>query len=91
MLALLELLGWLAEIAGLDLKTMKPAGRAVVVILYGGLGLLFLCAGFLPLFDHDKDGLKIFGGLVVAAIGFGLLARIVYGLVELRRLNRGAN
>jgi hypothetical protein len=88
MLALFELLGWIADIAGLDLKTMKPVTRVLVVIVFGGFGLLFLCAGLLPLFDSDKDGLKIFGGLVVSAIGFGLLARIIYGLVELRR-NRG--
>jgi hypothetical protein len=85
----LELLGWLAEIAGLDLKTMKPATRGIVVVFYGLLGLLFVCVGLIPLFDHDKDGLKISAGLLVSAIGAAFLARIIYGLVELRRLDRG--
>ena len=90
MLALLDLLGWIADIIGLDLKTMGPVARVFVIVVYGAFGLLFLCAGFVPLFDDEKDGVKIFGGLAVSAVGAALLARIAYGLVELRRTKGGA-
>jgi hypothetical protein len=88
MLAFLELLGWVADLVGLDLKTMKPVTRVIAVVLYGLFGLLFLCAGFVPLFDREADGVKIFGGVLVSAIGAAFLVRIAYGLAELRRLNR---
>ena len=91
MLAFLELLGWIADIVGLDLKTMKPMTRVVAVVLYGLFGLLFLCAGVFPLFDREADGVKVFGGLLVSAVGAAFLARIAYGLVELRRPNSERN
>ena len=89
MWVLLEVLGGAADILGIDLKTMGPVRRVIAVVLWVSFGLLFLCGGFVPLFEREADGLKIFGGLVVSAIGAGFLARIGYGLLELRRLNRG--
>ena len=91
MLAFLELIGWVADIVGLDLKEMKPATRVIAVLSYGLFGLLFLGAGVLPLFDREVDSVKILGGLLVSALGAAFLARIAYGLVELRRVNRGRN
>jgi hypothetical protein len=91
MLALLELLGWVADLVGLDLKTMGPVARVIAVVLWGLFGLLFLCAGLVPLFDREADNVKLFGGLLVSAIGAAFLIRIGYGLLELRRLNRERN
>ena len=90
MLEFIELLVWIADIASLNIETMTPAKRAICVAIYGLLGLLFAGAGLMPLFDDKFDGWKIFGGLVVSMIGVGFLARIVYGLLALRRLNRGS-
>jgi hypothetical protein len=87
MWVLLEVLGGAADILGIDLKTMGPVRRVIAVVLWGLFGL-FLCGGFVPLFEREADGLRIFGGLVVSAIGAGFLIRIGYGLLELRRLNR---
>jgi hypothetical protein len=91
MLEFLELLVWIADIASLNIETMTPAKRAICVAFYGFLGLLFAGVGVVPLFgDEPRSGLAIFGGLVVSLIGVGFLARIAYGLLALRRLNRGA-
>ncbi len=47
--------------------------------------------GLIPLFGGEpRSGLAIFGGLIVSMIGVGFLARIAYGLLALRRLNRGS-
>jgi hypothetical protein len=89
MWAIIEVLGWIADIIGLDLKVMSPAARVFVIVVYGLFGLVFLGAGFIPLLERDADGWRIAGGLTVSALGFALLARIVYGLIEIRRLNRG--
>ena len=86
MLAFIELLSWIAEIAMLDLKRLKPADRVIVGIFYGLLGTLFLCAGVVSLFDDTRELWKMIGGLVVAGIGLALLARLAYGIVEVRRL-----
>ena len=91
MLAFIELLDWLAQIAMLDLKRLTPAGRVTIVIFYGLLGVLFLCAGVVSLFDDSRELWKMIGGVVVALLGLGLLARLAYGLVELRRLSREHN
>ena len=91
MLEFLELLAWIAEIASLDIETMTPAKRGICVAIYGFFGLLFAGIGLAPLFgDEPHSAWKIFGGLIVSMIGAGLLARIAYGLLALRRPNRGS-
>jgi hypothetical protein len=91
MLEFLELLVWIAEIASLNIESMTPAKRAICVVIYGALGLLFAGAGLIPLLGEEpRSGLAIFGGLIVSMIGVGFLARIAYGLLALRRLNRGS-
>ena len=91
MIEFIELLVWIDSIVSLNIETMTPAKRAVCVAIYGSLGLFFAGVGVLPLFDDEpRSLLKIFGGLVVSLIGVGFLARIAYGLLALRRLNRGS-
>ena len=91
MLEFLELLVWIDSIASLNIETMTPAKRAICIVIYGALGLFFAGAGVLPLFDSEpRSGWAIFGGLIVSMLGVGFLARIAYGLMALRRLNRGS-
>ena len=91
MLEFLELLVWIDDIASLNIETMTPAKRAICVVIYGALGLLFTIVGLAPLFDDEpRSSLEIFGRVIVSLIGIGFLARITYGLVALRRLNRGS-
>ena len=87
MLAFVELLGWVADIIGLDLKTMSPLRRVIAVVLWGLFGLLFLCGGLVPLLGGETDSVTVFGGLLVSVVGAGFLARITYGLVQVHRLN----
>ena len=91
MLEVIEFLAWIAEIANLDIETMTPVKRTICIVIYGAIGLLFAGGGLVPLFDDKPDsGAKIVGGLLVSALGIGFLARIAYGLLALRRLNRGS-
>ena len=91
MLAFVELLGWVADLVGLDLKAMKPVTRVIAVVFWGFFGLLFLCAGLVPLFDREADGVKILGGVLVSVVGAAFLVRIGYGLIGLRRIDRERN
>jgi hypothetical protein len=91
MIEFIELLVWIDSIVSLNIETMTPARRAVCVAIYGSLGLLFAGGGVASLVgDEPRSVLAILAGVTVSLIGLGFLARIVYGLLALRRLNRGS-
>ena len=90
MLAVLELFVWIDHIAGLDIEKMSPARRVACIVVYGAIGLALAVAGIVSFFDDYSGVGKILVGVVVMALGIGFLARIVYGLLVLRRMRREA-
>ena len=90
MLAVLELFVWIDHVAGLNIETMSPARRVACIIVYGAIGLGLAVAGIVSFFDDYSGVGKILVGVVVTALGAGFLARIAYGLVVLRRMQREA-
>jgi hypothetical protein len=83
-----EILGLIADWLGLDLRVMSPAKMILVVVVYSGLGLLFLLGGTYVIVTHRDDGVAILAGAAVAILGAAYLARITVNLADVIRQRR---
>ncbi len=84
-----EILGLIADWIGLDLRVMSPAKMILVVMVYSGLGLLFLLGGTFVIVTHRDDGVAMLAGAAVAILGAAYLARISINLVAVIKRRRG--
>jgi hypothetical protein len=71
-----ELLGYIADWIGLDLRGQSTGRIAVIVALYTTAGLLLLSAGLYLLTQYDRDPPSILSGFICLLLGAAFLIRV---------------
>lgn len=80
-----ELLGYVADWIGLDLRGRSTGRIVVIVALYTTAGLLLIAAGLYLLTQSDRDPVSILSGLICLLVGGAFLIRIGLNVRALRR------
>jgi hypothetical protein len=77
-----EILGYLADRLGLDLRGRSAVRKLVIIALYAGLGLVLLAGGGHYAVVHANDGIALVSGIICALVGIAYVIRITINIFK---------
>jgi hypothetical protein len=78
---ILDIVGWIVDIATLDMRRMSPVAIFFSILVFGSIGLVLTIVPLARLIGGPSWA-EALGMLFALALGLAMLARIAYGLYD---------